>query len=69
MNLGLFVLATTVGSAVWSAMLACAGYWLGRNFGTIEQWIGWLTLAVIAVLLAWYVQRVWRNYHPRVFRR
>jgi membrane protein DedA with SNARE-associated domain len=69
MNLGLFLIATTVGSAVWAAVLACAGYWLGRNFGAIEQWIGWLTLTVIAVLSAWYVQRVWRNYHPRVLRR
>ena len=68
MNLALFLLATVVGSAVWVAILACAGYWLGRNFATIEQWIGWLTLAVIAVLTAWYVQRVWRNYHPRELR-
>jgi membrane protein DedA with SNARE-associated domain len=65
MNLGLFLLATTVGSALWAAVLACAGYWLGRNFTAIEQWIGWVTLAVIGVLFGWYVQRVWRNYHPQ----
>jgi membrane protein DedA with SNARE-associated domain len=64
MNFGLFLLATLVGSAVWAAVLACAGYWLGRNFEAIEQWVGGVTLAVIAVLLAWYGQRVWRNYHP-----
>lgn len=68
MNLGVFLLATTVGSAVWASVLACAGYWLGRNFATIEQWIGWLTMAVIAALSAWYLQRVWRNYHPREVR-
>ncbi len=65
MHIGLFVVATTAGSAVWAAVLACAGYWLGRSFGTIEQWIGWLTVVVIVLLLAWYVQRVWSNYHPR----
>jgi membrane protein DedA with SNARE-associated domain len=65
MNLGLFLIATTVGSAMWTAILACVGYWLGRNFEAIEQWIGWVTFAVTALLVAWYLQRVWRNYHPR----
>jgi membrane protein DedA with SNARE-associated domain len=64
MNLGLFLLATIVGSALWTAVLACGGYWLGRNFSVIERWIGWVTLAIIAVLVVWYAQRVWRNYHP-----
>jgi membrane protein DedA with SNARE-associated domain len=62
MNFALFLVATTVGSALWASILACAGYWLGSNFTAIEQWIGWLTLAVVAVLFAWYVRRVWRNY-------
>lgn len=67
MNLGLFVGATAVGSAAWTAILASAGYWLGRNFSAIEQWVGAVTLAVIAALVAWYAWRVWRNYHsPRV---
>jgi membrane protein DedA with SNARE-associated domain len=65
MNIALFLIATTVGSALWAAVLACAGYWLGSNFAAIEQWIGWLTVAVIAILFALYAQRVWRNYHPR----
>jgi membrane protein DedA with SNARE-associated domain len=65
MNFALFLLATAVGTAIWAAVLACAGYWLGRNFRTVEQWIGWVTLAVMVVLVAWYVRRVWRNYHPR----
>jgi membrane protein DedA with SNARE-associated domain len=65
MNLGLFLLATMVGSALWAAVLACGGYWLGRNFSAIERWIGWATLAVIAALAVWYALRVWRNYHPR----
>jgi membrane protein DedA with SNARE-associated domain len=62
MNVASFLAATTVGSALWASILACAGYWLGSNFAAIEQWIGRLTIAVIAVLLAWYAQRVWRNY-------
>jgi membrane protein DedA with SNARE-associated domain len=64
MNLGLFLSATAVGSAAWASILACAGYWLGRNFSAIEQWVGAVTLAVIAALVAWYAWRVWRNYHP-----
>jgi membrane protein DedA with SNARE-associated domain len=64
MNLGLFLSATAVGSAAWTAILACAGYWLGRNFSAIEQWVGTVTFALIAALVAWYAWRVWRNYHP-----
>lgn len=64
MNLGLFLSATAVGSAAWAAILACAGYWLGRNFSAVEQWVGGVTMAVIAALVVWYAWRVWRNYHP-----
>jgi membrane protein DedA with SNARE-associated domain len=69
MNLGLFLAATTVGSALWAAVLACAGYWLGRNFAAVEQWIGSVSVAVFGALLAWYLLRVWRNYHPHGGRR
>lgn len=65
MNLGIFLAATAVGAALWAAVLAVAGYWLGRNFGAVEQWVGWITVAVIVGLFAWYAHRVWRNYHPR----
>ena len=64
MSFPLFLAVTAVGTAVWAAVLACVGYLLGRNFATVEQWIGSITWAVIIAVTAWYALRVWRNYHP-----
>jgi membrane protein DedA with SNARE-associated domain len=63
MNVALFLAATAVGTALWATALALAGFWLGRNFGAVERWLGWITIAVIAALVGWYAFRVWRNYH------
>lgn len=62
MSLPLFLGVTTVGTAMWSALLACVGYFLGRNYQTVEEYIGWVSWAVVAALLGWYVLRVVR--HP-----
>lgn len=53
-----FVLYTGLGTALWTALLAVAGYALGAEFGQISQWLGPPTNAVIAVLILWYGWRV-----------
>lgn len=58
MNPGLFLLWTTLGSALWTALLAGLGYVLGRNFRQVEQWldpISWAVIGGIAVLYVWRV--------------
>lgn len=58
MPLGAFVLYTTVGSAVWNAVLIGAGWILGDNWDEVEQYVGYLQyLVIIAVLVfaAWWV--------------
>mgnify|MGYP000036995113 FL=1 len=58
MSLGRFLVFSTVGTLGWSAALAGAGYFLGSQFGDVEQWLGPLSTAVIAVIVLTYLWRV-----------
>ena len=61
MNLGVFLLYTTIGSAIWSTALAAAGYWLGDNYEKVGSWLGpagTVVLAACAIAAAvWLVRR------------
>jgi membrane protein DedA with SNARE-associated domain len=61
MNIGLFLLANLIGTAVWCTALAVAGRLLGANFGKIHKFVGpvgWAILALALVFLAvWLVRR------------
>lgn len=61
MNVGLFLLANLLGTAVWCATLAVAGRLLGRNFSKIHKFlgpVGWAILGLAAVALGiWLVRR------------
>jgi membrane protein DedA with SNARE-associated domain len=59
-----FLLVTTAGTALWSTLLGCVGYFLGSNYQSAERYVGWLSWAVIAALLLWYVVRVVRYTAP-----
>ena len=56
-----FFIASTVGTAGWTAMLAFAGYKLGENFDDIEELLGPASNAILALLLAGYIYRVWTH--------
>lgn len=61
-----FILASTVGTLGWTALLAGAGFKLGENYTDINDYLGPVSNAILAVLAAGYLWRVWthRNYHP-----
>ena len=56
-----FLLASTVGTAGWTALLAGAGYKLGENYRDIDQIIGPASNAILALLALTYLWRVWRQ--------
>ena len=66
MRLKSFLIWSTIGTAAWTALLAVAGYWLGRSFREVEKVVGPLSMAVIALIIIAYIWRqlTWRRRHP-----
>lgn len=62
MNLPKFLIATTAGSLAWTAILVCAGYTLGENFGEIGDYVGPVSNTVIAGVIVIYA---WRFFHHK----
>ena len=58
-----FVLASTFGTAGWTALLAGAGYKLGENYRDIDSVIGPAANAILVLLAVGYVYRVWTHRH------
>ena len=62
MNMGVFVLYTTIGTLIWNSLLLGAGYLLGDNWrqvlGFIDRYetLWWIVLACL--LLYWVVNRL-----------
>lgn len=63
-----FLVASILGTALWTALLAAAGFKLGENYDRIESFIGPASDAIIITLAIGYLWRVWthRNYRPPV---
>lgn len=56
-----FLFASTLGTGLWTAMLAGAGYKLEQNVSEVETMVGPVANAVLLVLLAGYVWRLWTH--------
>ena len=65
MKLHSFLIWSTIGTAVWSALLAIAGYILGQSFDRVEEVIGPISTAVIALIVLTYLYRqaTWHRRH------
>jgi membrane protein DedA with SNARE-associated domain len=59
-----FFIASTIGTAGWTAMLAVAGYQLRENFTDVDAYVGPVSNAVIITLVLGYLWRVWRFKPP-----
>jgi membrane protein DedA with SNARE-associated domain len=60
MNLPKFAIFTLIGSFIWSAALAAAGYGLGENFVQFRKdwkWLDYPILAIILLAIAYFVYR------------
>jgi membrane protein DedA with SNARE-associated domain len=68
MKLAGFFVWSTIGTIVWSAGLAIAGWLLGRRFENIEQFLGPISILVIVLIIAIYVWRqiTWSRRNPPV---
>ncbi|HEX6377013.1 MAG TPA: DedA family protein [Allosphingosinicella sp.] len=66
MRLRSFLIWSTMGTVAWTAVLATAGWGLGKAFRDIDKVLGPLSTAVIALIVVAYIWRqlTWRKRHP-----
>lgn len=66
MRFATFFLASTLGTAGWTALLAGAGYQLGENYTEIDKFLGPASNAILIIFAVGYVHRLWthRNIDP-----
>lgn len=60
MDLGVFLLYTTIGTIVWNAILGGAGVYLGANWEQVKTWVdryGMVVYVVLGILIAYYIYR------------
>ncbi|MGX1309729.1 membrane protein DedA with SNARE-associated domain [Amorphus suaedae] len=53
-----FLLYTSIGTTIWSTALACAGFWLGNNYGLVAEWLAPVSTGIVVLLVAGYLYRV-----------
>ena len=58
-----FFIASTIGTAGWTALLAIAGFKLGERYSEIDKMLGPASTAILVVLALGYVYRVWTHRH------
>lgn len=58
MNLASFLLYTAMGASLWTALLAYAGYLLGRNFSDLAEYLDPVANVVLGAVLVAYIVRV-----------
>lgn len=58
MPLGSFLLFSAVGTLVWTAALALAGFLLGQAYDIIERYVDPVSTTVLVILVATYIYRV-----------
>ena len=55
MNLVKFLIFTSVGAAIWTSLLACAGYFLGQNFREVENYLDPASYLIVGGIIVFYL--------------
>ena len=64
MSLRRFLIFSTVGTLIWSAALAGAGYALGSRYETVSRYLGPVSTGIVVLIAAVYLYRV-ATFKPR----
>jgi membrane protein DedA with SNARE-associated domain len=62
-----FLAFTFVGAGIWNTLLIGGGSWLGHHFDETQQWMDWIILGGLGVMLATYLYRFF-TWKPRAKR-
>lgn len=66
MNLGIFLLYSTVGTLIWTSALTFFGYLLGENYEQVEHYLGPVSKIVLVLLVVAFGIWLWRRQRPIV---
>jgi len=58
MNLGQFLLYSTIGSLAWTGLLTAAGFLLEDNYKDVAKYVDPVSKTILGAMLAWYLYRV-----------
>jgi membrane protein DedA with SNARE-associated domain len=58
MSLPRFLLFTTLGTALWTALLAGAGYWLQNRYQAVAEYLNPISTIIVAGIVVVYIYRV-----------
>jgi membrane protein DedA with SNARE-associated domain len=61
MRLGRFLLWSSIGTFVWTGLLAALGYVLGTRFTEVEAWLQPVSWAIVAIAIGGYLYRLYRS--------
>ncbi|MEX0803400.1 MAG: DedA family protein [Candidatus Binatia bacterium] len=61
MNLVLFLAYTTIGTTLWTSLLAYLGYFLGSNFARVGEYLDLISWVVVAAIVLIYIARVMKH--------
>ncbi len=61
MNLGMFLLYSTLGTIIWTSLLTYAGFLLGDNYDLVDEYLAPVSKIVLLVLLLAFGVWVWRR--------
>jgi membrane protein DedA with SNARE-associated domain len=53
-----FLIYSGIGTAIWTTALALLGYMLGERYGDVSAWLDPVSLAIVALIVAYYIYRV-----------
>lgn len=58
MSFPTFLAYTAAGTAIWTSLLAFAGWFLGSQYQRVNDWVDPVSMAVLVAILGWYLYRV-----------
>lgn len=58
MNLGQFLLYSSIGSLAWTGLLTAAGFLLEDNYKEVAKYVDPVSKTILGAMLAWYLYRV-----------
>ncbi len=64
MNFAAFLLYSAVGTAIWTGLLTCLGYFLKANFAEVEEYLNPASYFIFGAIFLVYVVRVIRHKSP-----